>query len=283
MARAFPLAWALLLPLLLLLQHAHPTLSQPLTLPALPYAYDALEPVISSATMRSHHLAHHQAYTDNVNAVLVELRSQPLTKPLTKLGLDHLLTHIHNASLPLSDAQRRQLRNHGGGYINHELYFDNLTPPLALSGDDDGGRQRLTNVSHIPDQLPHPTSQVLALLTSTFGSFESFRDAFTAAAMSVFGSGWGWLILDGQSHALRIEITTAQDSPLMEDRGHTILLALDMWEHSFYLDHQSRRRAYVDGFWKVVNWEVVEHRLVQAKWKTETHRDATPTTHEELR
>ena len=124
---------------------------------------------------------------------------------------------------------------------------------------------------------------MLALLTSTFGSLDDFRAAFTSAAMSVFGSGWAWLLLDGQSGALRIEMTSAQDNPLMEDRGHSVLLALDLWEHAYYLDHQSRRRAYVDSFWKVINWAVVEQRLTQAKEGKGASRGTTATSHGELR
>ena len=281
MSRALLPAWALLLCLLLLLHHPTLTVSQPLTLPALPYAYDALEPVISSATMRSHHLSHHSSYTDAVNAVLVQLRSQPHTKALTKLGLDHILTHIHNLSLPLTDTQRRQLRNQGGGYVNHVLYFAHLTPPLPPPQHTEG--QQRGDASLIPDRQPQAGSEVGGRLVSTWGSFDGFREAFTAAAMAVFGSGWAWLIEDGQSGELRIEMTAAQDNPLMEDRGHVILLALDLWEHAYYLDHQSRRRAYVDGFWKVVDWGVVEQRMMQAKGKAGAHREASNTAHEELR
>ena len=121
--------------LVLSLLFVSPAFSQPLSLPPLPYAYDALEPVISEATMRAHHLSHHQTYTDKTNALLTQLRSNPQTKHLTKLGLDHLIRHIHNLTLPLTDAQRTQLRNNGGGYLNH-------APLLRLTHSTTADRRR---------------------------------------------------------------------------------------------------------------------------------------------
>ena len=254
--------------------------AQPLTLPALPYDYDALEPVISAQTMRNHHLNHHAAYTEKVNAVLVELRSAPASKALAKEGLDFILAHIHNLSLPLTDAQRTQLRNNGGGYINHELYFANLAPPAVVL--DDGG-ERVANASLLPDALPSAGSQVLAALTATFASFEAFQQQLSAAAASVFGSGWAWLIVDGTSGALRIETTANQDSPLMEGRGHTGLLALDLWEHAYLLDHLSQRRDYVAAFFKIIAWDEVERRLMRARAGKRGGETAPPRTHTELR
>ena len=243
-----------------------PAFSQPLTLPSLPYAYDALEPVISEATMRSHHLSHHQAYTDGVNRLLVDLRSSPSTKALSKLGLDHILQHVHNLSLPLTAPQRATLRNHGGGYINHELFFSNLCPPLPPLDDSTAtpDSPRAANLSRIPERRPAEGSAVLAALEA-WGGYEGFRGKFGEAAMGVFGSGWAWLLVDGQTGEVRVETTAGQDSPVMEGRGHAVLLALDVWEHAYYLDYQSRRREYVDHFWKLVDWAVVEQRLARAR------------------
>jgi Fe-Mn family superoxide dismutase len=238
---------------------------QPLTLPALPYDYDALEPIISARTMRAHHLGHHSAYTDNVNRLLVELRGNASSKPLTKLGLDFIIAHVHNNSLPLSDEQRKQLRNQGGGYINHENFFMSLRPPaLPTPAAASASSSPAADAAAIPDQQPDASSRILALLTSTFTSFAAFQSAFTASALTVFGSGWAFLILDGQTRGLRIVTTGGQDSPLMEGAGHVVLLPLDLWEHSFYLDHEYRKREYIDAFWKVVNWEEVERRLQDA-------------------
>ena len=245
----------------LFLLFARVILSQPLTLPPLPYAYDALEPVISESTLRSHHLAHHQTYTDKTNAVLTELRADPSTKHLSKLGLDYLVRHIHNLSLPLSAPQRTALRNHGGGFLNHVHHFESLTPPLPGGGN--------LSLDAVPDLLPGAGSRVAALIEQSFGSFDAFQQAFTLAALAVFGSGWTWLTYAPALQSLSIQSTQQQDSPWMEeqlmDAGGVVLLGLDLWEHSYYLQFQSKRAEYVRGWWKIINWERVEQRLHEHK------------------
>jgi len=195
--------------------------SQPLTLPPLPYAYNALEPVISEATMRAHHLSHHQTYTEKTNAVLTELRADPATKHLSKLGLDHIIAHIHNRTLPLNDQQRTALRNHGGGYVNHIHFFESLAPVS-------GGHQA---IEAVPDLLPSEGSEVARLVEQSFGSFEQFKAAFTTAALAVFGSGWVWLTYSPQLSSLSVQVTQQQDSPWMEEAwveaGGEVLLSLD--------------------------------------------------------
>ena len=259
---------ALVLALSLLL--VSPVFCQPLTLPPLPYAYDALEPVISTATMRSHHLAHHQSYTDKTNTILTQLRSNPATKHLSKLGLDYLITHIHNTSLPLSDSQRTQLRHQGGGYLNHIHYFDSLTAPQL---DDSGG---------VVDVMPAEGSEVGVLIVSSFGSFEAFQQSFTSAALSVFGSGWSWLTYSPALQSLSIQSTQQQDSPWMEEAwveaGGVVLLGVDVWEHAYYLDHQSKRAEYVRSWWQVVDWSRVEKRLLESEAALKAHGS-----HHELR
>ena len=263
-------------------------LSQPLTLPPLPYAYDALEPVISEATMRSHHLSHHQSYTDKTNAVLTALRTEPTTKHLSKLGLDHLIRHIHNLSVPLTDPQRVQLRNHGGGYLNHVHFFESLTPPLSSSGTGTGsdgvGIVGNRSLEGMVDLLPVSGSQVAALIDRSFGSFEAFKEVLTTAALGVFGSGWVWLTFSPALHSLSIQSTELQDSPWMEEAwvesGGVVLLGLDVWEHAYYLDWQSKRAEYVRSWWKVVDWARVEQRLIDG------HKGSTGAgsrTHHELR
>ena len=268
--------------ILLLFILATVTLCQPLTLPPLPYEYDALEPVISEATMRSHHLSHHQSYTDRTSAVLVSLRSEPATKHLSKLGLDHLIRHIHNLSLPLTGPQRTQLRNHGGGYLNHVHFFDSLTPPLQQLTSDGQVAAGNRSLEAVPDLLPSEGSEVAGLITRTFGSFDDFRAAFTTAALAVFGSGWVWLTYAPTLQSLSIQSTQQQDSPWMEEEwvaeGGVVLLGLDVWEHAYYLDWQSRRAEYVRGWWKVVNWERVEQRLQEHKTTKGTRKP-----HQELR
>ena len=267
----------LLAPIPLLFVLVSIAFSQPLSLPPLPYAYDALEPVISEATMRSHHLSHHQSYTDKTNAVLTDLRSHPATKHLSKLGLDHLIHHIHNLTLPLTHHQRTQLRNHGGGFMNHQHYFDSLTPPLVeLVGSGGNG-----SVELVPDLLPSEGSEVASLIRQSFGSFEAFVEAFTTAALAVFGSGWVWLT-HSPLHSLSIQSTTQQDNPWMDsewvEAGGAVLLGLDLWEHAYYLDWQSKRAEYVRCWWKVVNWERVEQRLAE-----HTATKGTRRPHQELR
>ena len=262
----------LLLHALFLLLLARVSLSQPLTLPPLPYAYDALEPVISESTLRSHHLAHHQTYTDKANAVLTELRAEPNTKHLSKRGLDYLVRHIHNLSLPLSAPQRTALRNHGGGYLNHVHYFDSLTPPLSGGGGN-------LSIDALPALLPSAGSRVAALIDQSFGSFDAFQQAFTLAALAVFGSGWSWLTSAPALHSLSVQSTQQQDSPWMEERfvedGGGVLLGIDCWEHSYYLDRQSNRAEYVRGWWKLINWERVEQRLDEHRTTNsgKTHRE----------
>ena len=259
------------LPLLLLLGVASTVFSQPLGLPPLPYAYDALEPIISEATMRSHHLSHHQSYTDKTNTILVQLRHSATTKNLTKLGIDRLIHHVHNLTLPLSDAQRTQLRHQGGGYVNHIHYFESLVAPVQAGSG--GG---------MVDQLPAEGSEVGGLLVSSFGSFDGFREAFTTAALGLFGSGWIWLTYSPTLQSLSIQSTQQQDSPWMEEAwvqaGGAVLLGLDVWEHAYYLDHQSKRADYVRSWWKVVNWARVEERLLQRKYPRGARK-----MHEELR
>lgn len=193
------------------------------TLPELPYAYNALEPIIDEATMKIHHTKHHQAYIDKLNAAL---KDAPLlaNKPLAEI-IANLVTAPDNV--------RSAIQNHGGGHLNHSLFWEILTPtndPQPLSGA-------------IKEQI-----------TITFGSFEKFKEQFTAAAMNRFGSGWAWLVKtkDGK---IEIISTPNQDNPLMQ--GKTPILGLDMWEHSFYLKHQSNKAAYIEGFWKIVNWKRV--------------------------
>jgi Fe-Mn family superoxide dismutase len=200
------------------------------TLPALPYGYAALEPAIDSMTMLIHHSKHHQAYITNFNIALGE---KQITEPL---WLDTLLANI--SKYPPA------MRNNGGGHYNHSLFWNIMSPA--------GGGA--------------PKGLLAATIERTFGSFMNFKEAFAKAGTTRFGSGWVWLIVlpDG---TLKITSTPNQDNPLMDvvpenERGQPIL-ALDVWEHAYYLKYNSRRADYIANWWQVVNWREVE-RLFEA-------------------
>ena len=194
----------------------------PFTLPALPYAVDALEPHIDAATMQIHHGKHHNAYVTNLNAAIEK------APELASWSLEDLLSKLDE----VPEAVRTAVRNNGGGHWNHSLFW-----PLLSSG---GGGE--------------PTGELAAGITASFGDFTRFKEQFAAAAMSRFGSGWAWLIRKGGG--LVITSTPNQDNPLMEGVApRDVLLGLDVWEHAYYLKYQNRRADYVAAFWKVVKWD----------------------------
>jgi Fe-Mn family superoxide dismutase len=199
----------------------------PFTLPPLPYAPDALEPSIDKATMEIHHGKHHQAYITNVNKAL-EAHPDLQNKTVEELLANNL------SAVP--EAIKTAVRNNGGGHANHSLFWTLLSPK--------GGGA--------------PTGEISDVITATFGSFDTFKEKFTAAATTRFGSGWAWLLKDASG---KFEITSLpnQDSPIME--GKTPLLGLDVWEHAYYLKYQNRRPEYIAAFWNVVNWETVNSLL----------------------
>lgn len=198
------------------------------TLPKLPYAYDALAPHIDERTMRIHHDLHHQAYVTGLNAALM---GQP---DLQKQTVESLLRNIQK--VPMSIRQR--VINHGGGHYNHTIFWDMMGPKA-------GGQ---------------PAGKLAEALSSTFKSFDNFKNVFKQAALDRFGSGWAWLVKNG--NRLEIISTANQDSPIMD--GKTVLLGIDVWEHAYYLNYQNRRPAYVDAWWNVVNWPYVAGRFERA-------------------
>jgi Fe-Mn family superoxide dismutase len=198
----------------------------PFKLPDLPYAFDALEPHIDAKTMEIHHDKHHAAYTNKLNEAL---EKHP---ELQGKSIEELLGSID--SVP--DAIRTTVRNNGGGYANHSLFW-------AIMGPDGGGE---------------PGGALADAISSTFGSFDSFRKKVSDAAAGQFGSGWGWLVRDGAGK-LDVYSTPNQDSPLM--RGHTPLLGVDVWEHAYYLKYQNRRPDYLQAWWNTVNWAEVAKRF----------------------
>ena len=195
------------------------------TLPALGYDYDALNQYISKEIMELHHSKHHQGYVDKLNAAL-----EPYPE-LAEQPVDSLLRTLGD----LPEEIRQAVRNNGGGHYNHSLFWQCMSP--------NGGGE--------------PTGALAEGITAKYGSFKAFTDEFDAKALSVFGSGWVWLQPD-------FSITTSpnQDSPLM-DGGEAPLLALDVWEHAYYLDYKNKRADYVNAWWNVVDWNFVQSRLAK--------------------
>jgi Fe-Mn family superoxide dismutase len=197
------------------------------TLPALPYTYEALEPSFDAATMHLHHDKHHQTYVNNLNAVVA---AHP---ELAGKSLETLLTSLND----LPEAVRGPVRNNAGGHFNHSFWW------LTL------GKGSIA-----------PAGELAKAIDTRFGSLSAFEDKLTAASLSVFGSGWAWLVQlpDG---SLGIETTPNQDSPI--SAGHKPILAVDVWEHAYYLKYQNRRVEYVKAYFQVVNWDAVSARFAQ--------------------
>jgi len=207
-------------------------MAYPFKLPELPYPYDALEPYIDAKTMEIHHTKHHGGYVNNLNAALEKYDY------LHDYEVETLLKNL--AALP--EEIRTAVRNNGGGHLNHSLFWEILTP---------GGPKE-------------PVGELKAAIEETFGSFEAFKDAFSKAAATRFGSGWAWLALDAFGK-LHVFSTPNQDNPVMEN--FCPVLGLDVWEHAYYLKYQNRRPEYIQAFWNVVNFEVAEAKYQAAKKK----------------
>lgn len=195
----------------------------PFTLGELPYEYNALDPHIDEETMRLHHTKHHQAYVDNLNKALEE------APEYQKYTIEELLTNLD--VLPASIKER--VRNHGGGHFNHTLFWDLMTAQAA----------------------ERPTELVAGQINKFFGSFDSFKAEFDKAALSRFGSGWAWLCVKSDK-TLTVISTPNQDTPLAQ--GLYPILALDVWEHAYYIKYRNKRAEYVSAWWNVINWKHVE-------------------------
>lgn len=193
-------------------------------LPSLKYNYNALEPHIDARTMEIHHTKHHAAYTNNLNAAVENTE-------LDGKSIEEIMNNISKYSVAV--------RNNGGGFYNHNLFWE-------VMGPNGGGE---------------PTGELMSAIKSEFGSFETFKDEFSKAAATRFGSGWAWLVVrDGK---LVVSSTANQDNPLMdiaEVKGKPVL-GIDVWEHAYYLQYQNRRPDYISAFWNVINWEEVARRF----------------------
>lgn len=203
----------------------------PYTLPALPYAFDALEPHIDARTMEVHHTKHHQTYVNNLNAAVkeTEYADWPVEKLIAQIDA-------------LPEAVRTAVRNNGGGHANHSLFWTVMAPGA-------GGA---------------PAGPLAEAIERDLGGFDAFKDAFTKAALTRFGSGWAWLSVDKQKR-LVVESSGNQDSPLMAgiSSGNTPVLGLDVWEHAYYLKYENRRPEYIAAFFNVIDWTEVARRYAE--------------------
>lgn len=198
-------------------------------LPKLSFSYDALEPYFDARTMELHHTKHHQTYTDKLNEAIAKHPELP------EQSAEELVTNL--SALPADI--RTAVQNHGGGYVNHQLFWTILSPK----------------------HKPLPDSDLKTELAAKFGSYEHFVEEFNGQATAHFGSGWVWLVVDGDDQ-LQLTTTANQDSPLTQ--GHKPILTLDLWEHAYYLKFQNRRPEYITAFWSIVNWSQVSENYQQA-------------------
>lgn len=198
------------------------------TLPELPYAYDALEPHIDAKTMEIHHTRHHQTYINNINAGIEGTEWEDLS-------VEELVSKANQVPEDL----KNNVINNGGGHANHSLFWTVMSP-------DGGG---------------NPEGEIAQAIGKELGGFEAFKEAFTKAALTRFGSGWAWLSV-APDQTIIIESSANQDSPLMH--GNTPILGLDVWEHAYYLKYQNRRPEYIAAFFNVVNWKEVNRRYLEA-------------------
>ena len=199
------------------------------TLPALPYAFDALEPNIDARTMEIHHGKHHQGYVNNLNKAVEGT-------PLEGKTIEEILTGL--------DMNNSAVRNNGGGHYNHSLFW-------TVMGPKGSGK---------------PSGDLATAIDKDFGSFDAFKEKFAAAGATRFGSGWAWLCVQ-KGGKLEVCSTPNQDNPLMPNVGcgGTPVLGMDVWEHAYYLHYQNRRPDYITAFWNVVNWDEVSRRFVASK------------------
>ncbi|MFH4156450.1 superoxide dismutase [Acinetobacter bereziniae] len=198
------------------------------SLPQLPYAYDALEPNIDTQTMEIHHTKHHQTYINNINAAIEGTEWE-------KLSVEALVSKVNEVPTEL----KNNVINNAGGHANHSLFWTVMSPQ--------GGGE--------------PIKEIAEAIEKDIGGFEKFKEAFTKAALTRFGSGWAWLSVTPEKKVI-VESSANQDSPLMN--GNIPVLGLDVWEHAYYLKYQNRRPEYIAAFFNVVNWEEVNRRYLEA-------------------
>jgi len=220
-----------------------------LTVTPLPYAYNAIEPVLSEHLMQLHHDKHFQAYTTKTNAALKEImgdkKAPDQLKELAKQPIELILSHVRH----LPEHYQLALRHQGGGYINHKFFFSMIKTPTATAAEN------------------KPTGPLFEAIEKDFGSFDKFKEMFTNASVNLFGSGWVWLYIDAQTKQLVLNFTANQDNPIMFDENHVVLLGIDLWEHAYYPVYENRRNEYVDNFWRIVNWPFVAKLYTEGNTK----------------
>jgi Fe-Mn family superoxide dismutase len=226
-------------------------------LPKLPYAYDALEPIIDDRTMEIHHSKHHQAYIVNLNKALAG-------SPYGEMPLEQLFKLIHEVP--------PAIRNNAGGHYNHSLFWTLLSPPVyeSLSPEQVEEFQKLPYAVFSQKEALErlPSGELAEAIDRDFGSYEEFKIRFAETATSRFGSGWAWLIWSNDEKKLKITSTANQDNPLMisqEIVSGEPIVGLDVWEHAYYLNYQNKRPEYIAGFWKLINWEATNTRYLSAR------------------
>jgi len=200
------------------------------SLPALNYEFNALEPYIDGQTMEIHYGKHHQTYVNNLNAALEGQAA------LQEKSLEELLSNLDE----VPDSIRTAVRNNGGGHLNHSLFWEVIAPGASKQA---------------------PSGELADAINEAFGSFDDFKQAFTAAATTRFGSGWAWLVVD-ENGKLQVTSTANQDNPIME--GNKAILGLDVWEHAYYLNYQNRRPEYISSFFNIINWDAVSEKYGKA-------------------
>jgi Fe-Mn family superoxide dismutase len=206
-------------------------MSKQFEVPALKFAFNALEPYIDARTMEIHHDKHHAGYVNNLNKAL-----ESGAPGLFDKSVEDILRNLND----VPEAIRTAVRNNGGGMINHTLFWEWINP---------GGSKS-------------PVGGVAKAINDAFGSYDAFVDKFSTTAATRFGSGWAWLVMDGAGK-LQVYSTANQDSPYLDK--HEPLLGLDVWEHAYYLNYQNRRPDYIKAFWNIVNWDFVESRYQAVK------------------
>ncbi len=204
------------------------------TLPRLDYSCDALEPYIDVKTMEIHHIKHHQAYIDKLNAAIkgTSFETMDVVELIKKLN-------------DVPETIRTVVRNNGGGHLNHSFFWKIMAPTSAGGGGE-------------------PTGKIREAIKKTFGSFEKFKEEFSAAGLNRFGSGWAWLVVDNTG-SFALMSTPNQDNPISE--GKVPVLGCDVWEHAYYLKYQNKRGDYIQNWWNVVNWKEVERHFAAANKK----------------
>eukprot|EP01130_Rhizamoeba_saxonica_P000563 TRINITY_DN10531_c0_g1_i1.p1 TRINITY_DN10531_c0_g1~~TRINITY_DN10531_c0_g1_i1.p1 ORF type:complete len:250 (-),score=41.21 TRINITY_DN10531_c0_g1_i1:29-778(-) len=215
------------------------TVATQYTLMELPYGYHGLEPLMSEQTLKVHHLAHHAGYTNKLNALLLDIyQDQPALEPLN-------VTLLLRDPAQVNEKYRQKLINLGGGYVNHNYFFKGLAP---VSDKQEG---------------PHQDLQIAKDIAQVFGSYSEFKEQFIQASNTVFGSGWTWLYYNNGE--LAITTSKNQDSVYELGPGTFPILALDLWEHAYYIQHHNKKANFIDNWFELVNWDFAENNLEQAK------------------